>query len=221
MYFIIDRPVSLSLVLSPDRIGVIMSPRPDVSVERKNQILDAAASVFARSGFSKARMDDIATESELSKGTLYWYFSSKDEIILAMMNRLFEREFADLEALQHADGTAIERMEAFTDFLIQDISQLLALIPIVYEYLSLSFRDNTIRQTLRDYLRAYLEHLIPIIQQGIDQGEFRQVDASEVSIAIGAIVEGTILLWVYDSETIQVEKHIRSSLNLLFDGLLA
>lgn len=198
-----------------------MSPRPDVSVERKNQILDAAASVFARSGFSKARMDDIAIESELSKGTLYWYFNSKDEIILAMMNRLFEREFADLEALQRADGTAIERMEAFTDFLIQDISQLLALIPIVYEYLSLSFRDNTIRQTLRDYLRAYLEHLIPIIQQGIDQGEFRQVDASEVSIAIGAIVEGTILLWVYDSETIQVEKHIRSSLNLLFDGLLA
>lgn len=198
-----------------------MSPRPDVSVERKNQILDAAASVFARSGFSKARMDDIAIESELSKGTLYWYFNSKDEIILAMMNRLFEREFADLEALQRADGTAIERMEAFTDFLIQDISQLLALIPIVYEYLSLSFRDNTIRQTLRDYLRAYLEHLIPIIQQGIDQGEFRQVDASEVSIAIGAIVEGTILLWVYDSETIQVEKHIRSSLNLLFEGLIA
>jgi AcrR family transcriptional regulator len=197
-----------------------MSPRPDVSVERKNQILDAAASVFARSGFSKARMDDIAAESELSKGTLYWYFNSKDEIILAMMDRLFEREFADLEALQHADGTTKERMAEFTDILIQDISQLLALIPIVYEYLSLSFRDNTIRQTLRDYLRSYLELLIPIIQQGIDQGEFRKVDASEVSIAISAIVEGTILLWVYDSETIQVEKHIRSSINLLFDGLL-
>ena len=198
-----------------------MSPRPDVSVERKNQILDAAASVFARSGFSKARMDDIATESGLSKGTLYWYFNSKDEIILAMVDRLFEREFADLEALKQADGTAIQRMAEFTDFLIQDLSQYIELIPIVYEYLSLSFRDITIRQTLRDYSRSYLELLIPIIQQGIDQGEFRQADASEVAISIGAIIEGTILLWVYDSETIQVEKHIRSGINLLFDGLIA
>lgn len=196
-----------------------MSPRPDVSVERKNQILDAAASVFIRSGFSKARMDDIAAEAGLSKGALYWYFNSKDEIILAMMDRLFEREFADLEALRIADGTAIERMSEFTDFLIRDLYQILELIPIAYEYLSLSFRDNSIQQTLRQYARSYLTLLVPIIQQGIDRGEFLEVDAHEVAIAISAIVEGTILLWVYDSETIQVEKHIRSGINLLIDGL--
>jgi len=56
-----------------------MSPRPDVSEERKNQILDAAGKVFARLGFQKTRMDDIVEESGLSKGTLYWYFKSKDE----------------------------------------------------------------------------------------------------------------------------------------------
>jgi AcrR family transcriptional regulator len=198
-----------------------MSPRPDVSEERRNQILDAAALVFARSGFSKARMDDIAAEAGLSKGTLYWYFNSKDEIILAMMDRLFERELADLEALQHADGTAAERMSDFAEFFIRDISQFLELIPIAYEYLSLSFRDNTIQQTLSKYSRSYLELMAPIIQEGIDQGEFRQVAANEVAIAISAIVEGTILLWVYDSETIQVEKHIRSGIDLLLDGLQA
>ncbi|HET7081061.1 MAG TPA: helix-turn-helix domain-containing protein, partial [Chloroflexia bacterium] len=57
-----------------------MSPRPDVSEERKNQILDAAAAVFSRLGFHEARMDDIVRESGLSKGTLYWYFTSKDAI---------------------------------------------------------------------------------------------------------------------------------------------
>lgn len=198
-----------------------MSPRPDVSVERKNQILDAAALVFARSGFSRSRMDDIAAEAGLSKGALYWYFNSKDEIIMAMMDRLFEREFADLEALRQAGGSTVERMSEFTDFLIRDVSQVLELIPIAYEYLSLSFRDRTIQQTLSQYARSYLKLLVPIIQQGIDQGEFRNVDADEVAIAISAIVEGTILLWVYDPKTIQVEKHIRSGINLLFDGLKA
>ncbi|MFN2235991.1 MAG: TetR/AcrR family transcriptional regulator, partial [Anaerolineales bacterium] len=58
--------------------GVPMSPRPDVSEQRKDQILDAAATVFAKKGVHESRMDDIVEKSGLSKGSLYWYFKSKD-----------------------------------------------------------------------------------------------------------------------------------------------
>ncbi len=67
-----------------------MSPREDVSEERKEQILDAATEVFAQKGFDKARMDDIVEETGLSKGALYWYFKSKDDIIFAIMDRIFQ-----------------------------------------------------------------------------------------------------------------------------------
>ena len=60
-----------------------MSPRPDVSDLRQGQILDAATKVFARLGFHKANMDNIAEEADVSKGLLYWYFKSKDAIISA------------------------------------------------------------------------------------------------------------------------------------------
>ena len=75
------------------------APRPDVSTERKNQILNAAMRVFARRGFHKARMDDIAAESHLSKGALYLYFRSKDAIIQALARKLFDVE---LRALRRA-----------------------------------------------------------------------------------------------------------------------
>ncbi len=198
-----------------------MSPRPDVSEERRNQILEAAALVFARSGFSKARMDDIAAECGLSKGTLYWYFNSKDEIILAILDRLFERELADLHTLQESGRTATECLLEYTEIAILDMTHLLQLMPIAYEYLALAFRNEAVLQALKRYSRSYFELIIPIIQQGIDNGEFRQVDPQDVAIAVGAIFEGTALLWVYDSETIQIEKHIRSSINLLLDGLQA
>ena len=48
-----------------------MSPRPDVSEERKQQILEAAIAVFARLGFRAARMDDVAEQAGLSKAALY------------------------------------------------------------------------------------------------------------------------------------------------------
>ena len=78
-----------------------MSPRPDVSVERKKQILDAAMIVFSHKGFHQARMDDIVKQSGLSKGTIYWYFNSKDEIITQILDNLFERELASLGEIQN------------------------------------------------------------------------------------------------------------------------
>ena len=62
--------------------------------ERRQQILDAAEKVFFSKGVAAATMDEVAAEAELSKGTLYLYFKSKDEIILSIFERLFSREFA-------------------------------------------------------------------------------------------------------------------------------
>ena len=67
-----------------------MSPRPDVSEERKDQILDAASEVFAEKGLHESRMDDIVAKSGLSKGALYWYFKSKDDILISIFDRMFK-----------------------------------------------------------------------------------------------------------------------------------
>jgi AcrR family transcriptional regulator len=90
-----------------------MSPRPDVSEERRSQILEAALKVFARLGLDKARMDDIVSESGLSKGAIYWYFKSKDEIIAAILDSLFNREMQELETLNAREGPVYERLLAF------------------------------------------------------------------------------------------------------------
>ncbi len=74
-----------------------MSPKPDVSEERKGQIMSAAEEVFTKKGFDNARMDDIAEETGLSKGTLYLYYKSKDDLIIAILDRIFQREFKVLE----------------------------------------------------------------------------------------------------------------------------
>ena len=74
-----------------------MSPRPDVTGERKIQILNAAEGVFTKKGFDDARMDDIAEETGLSKGTLYNYFKSKDDLIIAILDRIFQGVFKQIE----------------------------------------------------------------------------------------------------------------------------
>jgi AcrR family transcriptional regulator len=198
-----------------------MSPRPDVSEERKTQIMNAAEQVFTRKGLNDARMDDIAEETGLSKGALYWYFKSKDDLIIAILDRIFLGAFKQLDSRKNENLSATEAICQFTEEAIRDYKRMLHMMPVAYEFLALAFRNKTVQKALRQYLNIYMDALIPIIQRGIDSGEFRQVDAQEVAIAAGAIFEGTVLLWVYDSQRIDVERHIHSSIDLLLQGVLA
>ena len=196
-----------------------MSPRPDVSEERKKQILDAAMAVFSRMGFHKARMDDIVEESGLSKGTLYWYFKSKDDIIIALLKYFFEREFTDLETILHGEEPVSDRLKTFVEFTMEDVRRMLDLLPLTFEFYALSLRQESIHQFIKDYFHRYMEALDPVIQEGINQGEFQPVNARDVTIALGAIVEGTLLLWIYDPDSIDISHHAQTSLKFLLEGV--
>lgn len=198
-----------------------MSPRPNVSDERKIQIINAAEDVFTKKGFGEARMEDIAEETGLSKGTLYLYFKSKDDLIIAILDRMFQREFKQLENLDQDGLSATDAIWKMTDLLIKDILGLMRLIPIVYQFLAMAFRNKYVQLALKKYINRYLDILIPIIQRGVESGEFHQVDTREVAIAMGAMIEGTLLLWVYDRSLVEPQRHIHSGMKLLLEGVQA
>lgn len=196
-----------------------MSPRPDVSDERKSQILSAAENVFTRKGLDLARMDDIAEETGLSKGTLYLYYKSKDDLIIAILERIFQGVFDQLKARRNEQLSATEAINRFTDAAIRDYQRMLRLMPVAYEFLALAFRNKAVQQALTLYFRHYMDVLVPIIQKGIASGEFRPVNPLETAIAAGAIYEGTILLWVYDGSMVDFERNIRAGIDLLLAGI--
>jgi AcrR family transcriptional regulator len=198
-----------------------MSPRPDVSDERKNQILNAAEQVFTKKGLDSARMDDIADETGLSKGTLYLYFKSKDELIIAILDRVFQGVLGHLNTHKHDDLSASEAILQFTDSAAHDYKVMLRLVPVAYEFLALAFRNALVKRYLQQYLHKYMEVLTGLVQRGIDAGEFRSVSPQDVAVAAGAIYEGTVLLWVYDNALIDVEHHLRSGIEFLLEGIRA
>lgn len=198
-----------------------MSPRPDVSEERKAQIINAAEEVFSQKGFSNARMDDIAEETGLSKGTLYLYYKSKDDLIIAILDRIFQREFRTFENLDLASMSATDAIWTFAETTSKDVKLMTHLLPITYEFMGLAFRNKLVQKAFKAYFNRFMDILIPIIQHGIDTGEFRPEDPKEIALAMGAVMEGTLLLWVYDSSLVEPEKHIRFGMKLLLEGVQA
>jgi AcrR family transcriptional regulator len=197
-----------------------MAPKPDVSEERKDQILEAATRVFTQRGFDNARMDDIVAESGLSKGAIYWYFDSKDAIIIAILDRIFDWESAHIQEVFSGDQGASQKLELYIQTSIEDMNKIEPLMPLLFDFWSLSLRNPAINQAIKRYYQSFLEIIEPIIRQGISTGEFRRVDIKQTALTIGAAFEGTILMWAYFPEMIDFEKQFRTTFDILLQGLV-
>ena len=75
---------------------------------RKEQIMSAALSVVVAKGYDQSRMDDIVEKSQLSKGAIYWYYKSKEEVYLSLVDYWF---------LQYSSGVVdtLQQQESASD----------------------------------------------------------------------------------------------------------
>ncbi len=196
-----------------------MSPRPNASAERTPQILDAAMAVFARLGFHKARMDDIAQDAGVSKGTLYLYFKSKDDLIAAILRRIFARELNAVRALQTTDAPVSDRLLQLTRMMATEIERLSLFLPIWFEFYAVAGRQRGVREFFKRDFADFRDILAALIEQGIERGEFRAVDAAATAVTICAIYEGLILLWAIDPQAVPITECSEASVRLLLEGL--
>lgn len=194
-------------------------PRPDVSEERRNQVIDAAVKVFSRFGFNKASMENIADEAAMSKGLLYWYFKSKDALIGAILKRFFTMEQPDLKILENKEVSATERLLSYNEALLEKSRYLALLMPVAMEFYALAARQEDIRVLLRGYFKVYREKFASLIQEGIERNEFTPVDPMEAATTILAQYEGIFLLAAMDSKAFDWEHQVTTSLHILLKGL--
>ena len=196
-------------------------PRPDVSGERRSQILDAAMAVFSRLGFHTARMDDIAEEAGLSKGALYLYYKSKDAIIGAILSYMFASAMKSLRELQSSEGSVRDQILSYAQLLARESERMARLSPIAFEFYAVAGRQKVVRQHLRDYLIQFREMLSALVRRGIAQGEFRAVNADETAYTLCALFEGLNLLLLVETQHEHWHQQVLASVGLLLDGIAA
>lgn len=197
-----------------------MSPRTLLPEERITQILDAALRVFAREGFAKARMETIAEEAGLSKGTLYLYFDSKDALITALLERFFATELQDFQLLLATDAPAADRLLFLAQHLAAEVEAMSTQMSISFEFYAVAARQESVREFLRAYFHQYTDLIEALIQQGINRGEFRQTPTREAALTLVALFEGLNLLHVVDPEAIHFQLQAEAAVRLIINGLV-
>lgn len=143
--------------------------------ERPGQILHAALMVFSESGISAAKLEDIAVRAGVSKGTIYLYFESKEELFREVVRLMVVPQLAEADSLG-ASADAGEQIKLYLEhhwhFMDREEADgwiRLALLELhKFPDLAECYRKEVIAPSNRA--------LAAIIQRGIDAGEFRPVE---------------------------------------------
>lgn len=171
-----------------------MSPKPDVSVERRSQIYQAALACFSRRGYHLTTMDDIVTESGLSKGALYWYFDSKKTLFLGMFQEMMEQMSGAWAALvSDPDRAATDKLLDSMAFLRAELQEMAPLFGMMMEGWSLTRHDPDMESLMREVYAGYQATMDRIIKEGQAGGEFAAELPEAISLVILALYDGVVL----------------------------
>lgn len=145
-------------------------PRPDKTARRAS-LVDAAVAVFAERGVAASTVSDIVRAAGVAQGTFYLYFDSKDDIILAAVERLVNGLVDALEErLTAAQFGAVERLLGFRDALagFESAPAALEMAEIVHRPENRAMHDR-----LTEHLTPRLLPLLEsIVAQGVSEGSF-------------------------------------------------
>ena len=196
-----------------------MAARPRLGPERLSEVLQAAMAVFARAGFHQARMEDIAQEAGLAKGTLYLYFKTKDDLIAAILHRLFSGELARWRTCRPSMRPPASACSPSPGASPTSSGASPCCCRSGSNSMPWPRAEKGCGSSSRSTSPPTRAPLAALIQQGIDRGEFRAVDAEQAALTFIALFEGLTLLWAIDPQAITVETTPEAAVRLLLEGL--
>jgi AcrR family transcriptional regulator len=164
---------------------------------RRQQIIVAAKRVFVEKGYSRATMENIATEAELSAGTLYLYFRNKSELWATLSVRVLQYLLIRLDQL-HLQKDLDHKGRLF---------QLKAVLLDAYEFDPMIFKNlfnlqsdetlNELRpelvQEIKTLRQQTLNNMASIFQQGINQGACLDRHPMEIADIVWSMFSGVVL----------------------------
>lgn len=171
--------------------------------KRIDDILRVAASHLAQRGYAATSLDEIAETFDISKASLYHYFPSKEDLVLACLERIANSTFERLAAVAGSSLPPREHLRA----LIR--TQVLILIRDEPAGTSLFLHDLGLPQAARDRLRAFVDHhdqvFKSIIDEGVRRGELHVAKPAIARLLMHGAVN-FIPSWFHQTELISPEE---------------
>ena len=191
---------------------------------RPAEILDAALACFAENGFAATRLDDIAKRAGVTRGTLYLYFSSKEDLFKAMVSQVVVPEVTTREAVAAKStgsiaGTVHGLMLSLVELVRNDR---VSVMPKIVFSEARKFPELA-KFYLNEVVRRNQKLVGSLLREGIKRGEFRDIDVDQAFFCVMSPILLT-MLWRHSFGNVKgapkLEALCKTHADLLLHGLM-
>ena len=207
----------------PEPISILASltDRSIAQEERRRQILDAAVRVFARTGYHRSRVGDIAEEAGVAHGLLYHYFSSKEEVLQTVFRENWGELIERFRAVEATDEPAREKLAGIAKILLRTWRNDPDLVTVMVREVA---RSQQLQGQVEDVREAFAI-VQRVIEEGQAAGDFsRDLDARLASWVVYGGLEEVLTGWVLGQLPAgedEVARAERTAIDLALRGLSA
>lgn len=187
--------------------------------QRKKQILSAALQVLSEKGYEQSRMDDIVDQSELSKGAIYWYYKSKEEVYLALVDYWFSQYSAGVIEAMQEKKLASAKLKALFDFFLDQFKMNSSVFKVLVEFWRLAGISTNFNLKLQKVYSEFLDYVIYIIESGVSNGEFKNVNPRITALSIVINIEGINWFTLFKESGVDAEDYIDTISSFILNGL--
>jgi TetR/AcrR family transcriptional repressor of mexJK operon len=190
-----------------------------VEVERRQQILEAALKGFAHSGFHKTTMDEIAAELPFSKGLLYYYFNTKRDLFLALLDNWMNTSISTWNSIQTPVEDTTTQICHCLEFGVQLIRSSADLTRVELEFYSELGRTPEVSEAFKQVFRAFRASLVEILEKGIQTQELEPHNTAALAAVLVGAFEGLAIQATVEPESFDWDEITESMCALVLHGI--
>jgi TetR/AcrR family fatty acid metabolism transcriptional regulator len=185
---------------------------------RRLRILDAAARCFAKHGFARTRVEDVAAEARVSRALVHHHFGSKEELAQQVQQHMLEEWSAAVDQAIAGAATAGDALEAWLRVNLSDTRRRPLLHAILADAALLASFEDAARRSMAEWR----EKLVVLLQSGVARGEFRvDLEVESTAEVLRAMQVGMMQHLLSNDPSLDVsgERHLDAAARLLVAGL--
>ncbi len=185
-----------------------MSPRranPELRDRRRESLIRAGYAEILDKGLHATTLDSVVERAGSSKGGALYYFPTKDDLLYAVLEWLFSQLSATLDEVVRGQASPRARLASELEVLFHSAEVNRKLYQVLFDYLGISTRSNRFRPLFAAFFERCYRRDMAIIEEGVKQRQFRQVDPAAGATAIRALVDGYCLQWLMGEDSVPLE----------------
>lgn len=186
--------------------------------QTREKILEVATVVFGKYGFRRTTMDEIARYAHKAKGSVYYYFKSKEDLFTAVVERELRKAEVALEEIATSNLEIVDKLKRYMNARIQ------RLVPALNYHETLKsellYPLDFVRDVKEKFYKTDIERIKVILKEGVDMGVYKDIDNAFVAELIEMVLKGLEIPFFLQNIHVEMRPRADELFVILLDGLL-